>query len=145
MREQVRNVGLVMIIVGGLNLALYALSLLVNLAGMGAAMVQGTTGMEGNELLGYLFGYGLMSVLPAINIVGGLLWIISGARLMGMHNRMFAVVLLIMGAIPCCITHPCCTWIFTLPVSAWGLTVLFSTEVEAAFMEAELGSMGPLG
>ena len=145
MRDQVNSVGIAMIVVGVLNTLLYLGLLAFNMLGLTASLMEGGQGDSSAEQLGYLFGSGIFAFLPLFNVVGGLLWIVAGARLRGFKGRMFAVVMLVLGAIPCCLTHPCCTWIIDLVVAVWGLTVLFSGEVEAAFLEAEVSGYGPLG
>lgn len=145
MRDQVNAVGIAMIVVGVLNVAIYAMVLLFNLFGLTATLMEGGQGDTSAEQLGYLFGSGVFALTPLVNVVGALLWIVAGARLRGFKGRMFAVVLLVLGVIPCCLTHPCCTWIINLVVGVWGLTVLFSSDVEAAFLEAEVDGLGPLG
>ena len=137
MRGQVRPLGITMIVVGTINVIFYLLYAALSVAGTGLQfMQQGKDfGLDDPESLGNLAGSGMGLVLVALWVLGGVLWIAAGARLMSNKNRIFAIVVLILGCIPCCLSHLCCTWVLNLGVAIWGLIVLFNSDTELAFRE----------
>ncbi len=114
-----------LMVLAGLNLALGALGLMMNLAGSSmrvlqhgpqeawANMYSGTLGLVSNSL-------GIL--LSAVIFYGGL-------KMKRLENYGLAMAASILSIVPC--TSPCC--LLGIPIGIWALVVLMKPEVKSAF------------
>jgi len=139
-RRQVPTLGIVMIVLGIINTLFYIAYLVLSVLGMTGSLLQDSGYSSDAEQFGQLMGSGLGFAWMAIWILGGVLWAVAGARIRGFHGRIFAIVVIIIGVVPCCFSSPCCTWVLNLGVGIWGLIVLFSGDTAGAFQEVADGA-----
>lgn len=123
--EKVNGPALALMILAGLNLALSAVGLLMNLLGSSMSMFNdGPQQAWGNMFSG---GLGVASSSLGILISGVIFY--GGLKMKRLENHGLAVAASVLAIIPC--TSPCC--FLGIPVGIWALVVLSKPEVKSAF------------
>ena len=141
MRKQVPILGIVMIVLGLLNVLIYSAYAILTALGVTLDTMDKMQYMDDAEAIGQVVGSGIGFAWIAFWVVGGLLWVVAGFLLRRFKGRGFAIAMIIAGFVPCCFAHLCCTWIINLGVGIWGLIVLFNADTAVAFQEVAEGAL----
>jgi hypothetical protein len=123
--DKVNGPAMALMILAGLNLALGAFGLLMNLLGSSMMMAQG--GPE--QAFGNMFSGALGAVSSSLGILISGVIFYGGLKMKRLENHGLAVAASILAIIPC--TSPCC--LLGIPVGIWALVVLSKPEVKSAF------------
>lgn len=142
MRESIPILGLIFIIVGALNaianLILVAVALIMTVV----MAVEGAQGHEGVviELLESMDELGPLLITDCLIGFWCLLsagFIVAGMQLRKFRGRTLAIVMCILGLVPCLASHPACTYVLVAAASIFGLVVLLNPDSARAFAETE--------
>ncbi|MBI2480607.1 MAG: hypothetical protein HYV60_18880 [Planctomycetia bacterium] len=115
-----------LIVTAGIGLAIQALALVANVAGVGMGAAAGPDGAEGAQMI-MSGGIGIASGIVAIGI--GIVILMGALKMKKLESHGFAMAAAILAAIPC--LSPCC--LIGLPVGIWAVVVLNKPEVKSAF------------
>jgi hypothetical protein len=141
MRQQVPILGIVMIILGILNVLFYSAYAVLTALGITLDTMDNMQYMDDAEAIGQVVGSGVGIAWIGVWVLGGIFWILAGILIRRFKGRGFAIAMLIAGIIPCCFAHLCCTWVINLGVGIWGLIVLFNADTAVAFQEVAEGAL----
>ncbi len=142
MREQIPILGIIFIVVGAINavfnLILVAVALIMTLV----TAVEGAQGHEGVviELLESMDELGPLLITDLLIGLWCLLsagFVAAGMMLRKYRGRTLAIVMCVVGLIPCLASHPACTYVLVAVASVYGLVVLFNPEAVLAFNEPD--------
>ena len=123
--EKVNGPALALMILAGLNLALGAFGLLLNLLGSSMSMFQ--NGPE--QVFGNMFSGVVGVASSSLGILLSAVIFYGGLKMKRLENHGLAVAASILAIIPC--TSPCC--LLGIPVGILALVVLTKPEVKSAF------------
>ena len=126
-RQQVQTPGLLLTIVGIVGAVLQAVSILLNLVGVGVGAVGAS---EMPEFVGQMLSGVIGIVFSAIAIGVGVFVAYAGMQMRQLRNYTLSMIGAIVAMIPC--LSPCCC--LGLPVGIWALVVLFKPGVRDAFV-----------
>ena len=140
MRKQVPILGIVMIILGILNVMFYTAYAVLTALGITLDTMDKIEYMDDAEAMGQVVGSGVGIAWIGLWAFGGILWVLAGILIRRFKGRGFAIAMLIAGIVPCCLAHLCCTWVLNLGVGIWGLIVLFNADTAVAFQEVAGGA-----
>jgi len=142
MRESIPILGLIFIIVGALNAIANLILVVVALIMTVVMAVEGAQGHEGVviELLESMDELGpllITDLLIGTWCVLSARFVIAGMLLRKYRGRVLAIVMCVVGLIPCLASHPACTYVLVAAASIYGLVVLLNPQAAAAFTEAD--------
>jgi len=123
--EKVNGPAMALMILAGINLALGAVGLLMNLLGSSMAMFHGGP----QQAWGNMFSGGLGVASSSLGILISGVIFYGGLKMKRLENHGLAVAASILAVIPC--TSPCC--LLGIPAGIWALVVLSKPEVKSAF------------
>ncbi len=125
-REMVSGPATGLIITAGIGLAIQALALVANIAGIGMGAAGAVDGEQGAQMM-MQGGIGIASGLVAIGI--GVVILMGALKMKKLESHGFSMAAAILAALPC--LSPCC--LIGLPIGIWAVVVLNKPEVKAAF------------
>lgn len=123
--DQVNGPALALMIIAGINLALGALSLILNVLGTSFISTQQLPDQAWAQMMSGTMGVVLNLVGMAVS---GIIFY-GGWKMKQLENHGLAVTSSILAIVPC--TSPCC--LLGIPIGIWALVVLFKPEIKSAF------------
>ncbi|MCA9187614.1 MAG: hypothetical protein R3E01_30135 [Pirellulaceae bacterium] len=115
---------MILLILGGLGIALSIVGLLLNVLGMGAGAMQGGEQAAPAMISG---GFGIVSSI--VGAIGSAFVVYGALQMKNLQSHGMAVAASVVAMLP--FISPCC--IVGLPVGIWSMVLLMKPEVKSAF------------